>query len=73
MSHPLSQRNALVFSHMGFYVRDIERMGRFYREVMGFFETDRGLLGTVLERLYDTGERDQFRTRVERTPQGTEI
>jgi hypothetical protein len=26
MSHPLSQRNALTFSHMGFYVRDLERM-----------------------------------------------
>ena len=47
MSTPLSGRHDLVFSHMGFYVRDIERMGRFYREVMGFFETDRGLLGTV--------------------------
>ncbi len=47
MSGPLSRRNALVFSHMGFYVRDIERMARFYREVMCFFETDRGLLGTV--------------------------
>jgi catechol-2,3-dioxygenase len=47
MSTPLSQRNALVFSHMGFYVRDIERMARFYREVMCFFETDRGLLGAV--------------------------
>jgi catechol 2,3-dioxygenase len=47
MSHPLSQRNSLVFSHMGFYVRDIERMARFYRDVMCFFETDRGLLGTV--------------------------
>jgi catechol-2,3-dioxygenase len=47
MAGPLSQRNALVFSHMGFYVRDIERMARFYREVMCFFETDRGLLGTV--------------------------
>lgn len=33
----------------------------------------RGLLGSVLERLYDTGERDQFRTRLERTSQGTEI
>ena len=47
MSHPLGQRNSLVFSHMGFYVRDIERMARFYREVMCFFETDRGQLGTV--------------------------
>ncbi len=47
MSHPLSQRKALTFSHMGFYVRDIERMARFYREVLCFFETDRGLLGAV--------------------------
>lgn len=47
MSNPLGQRNALVFSHMGFYVRDIGRMTRFYRDVMCFFETDRGLLGTV--------------------------
>ena len=27
---PLRQRQALCFSHMGFYVRDIERMARFY-------------------------------------------
>ncbi len=47
MSNPLGQKNALVFSHMGFYVRDIARMARFYQDVMGFFETDRGLLGTV--------------------------
>ena len=47
MSHPLGQKNALVFSHMGFYVRDIERMARFYKDVMGFFQTDQGLLGTV--------------------------
>lgn len=33
----------------------------------------RGLLGSVLDRLYDTGERDQFRTRLERTAQGTEV
>jgi len=47
MSHPLAQRNSLVFSHMGFYVRDLERMARFYKDVMCFFETDRGQLGTV--------------------------
>lgn len=47
MPNPLGQRNALVFSHMGFYVRDLERMARFYREVMCFFETDRGNLGAV--------------------------
>jgi catechol-2,3-dioxygenase len=47
MSHPLSSPNALVFSHMGFYVRDLERMARFYKEVMCFFETDRGDLGPL--------------------------
>ena len=47
MANPLLQRNALMFSHMGFYVRDLQRMARFYREVLCFFETDRGLLGAV--------------------------
>ncbi len=47
MSHPLGQRNSLVFSHMGFYVRDLERMARFYKDVLCFFETDRGDLGPV--------------------------
>lgn len=47
MHNLLGQRQSLVFSHMGFYVRDLERMARFYREVMCFFETDRGSLGTV--------------------------
>ena len=47
MSKPLGQKQSLVFSHMGFYVRDIARMARFYKEVMGFFETDRGQLGAV--------------------------
>jgi catechol-2,3-dioxygenase len=47
MSDPLARRDGLCFSHMGFYVRDLERMARFYRDTLGFFETDRGLLGTV--------------------------
>jgi catechol 2,3-dioxygenase len=47
MVQPLSQRNALTFSHMGFYVRNLERMARFYKDVMCFFETDRGDLGPV--------------------------
>ena len=50
MTHPtptLRQRDSLVFSHMGFYVRDLERMARFYQDVMCFTETDRGDLGTV--------------------------
>ncbi|MEN9544378.1 MAG: hypothetical protein RLZZ598_1211 [Pseudomonadota bacterium] len=33
----------------------------------------RNTLGKVLDNLYDTGERDSFRTRVERTPTGSEI
>jgi catechol-2,3-dioxygenase len=32
---------------MGFFVRDMERMSRFYQDVMCFFITDRGLLGQV--------------------------
>jgi len=47
MPNPLGQKNSLLFSHMGFYVRDLERMARFYKEVMCFFETDRGDLGPV--------------------------
>jgi catechol 2,3-dioxygenase len=47
MTHPLAQRHSLVFSHMGFYVRDLARMARFYKDVMCFFETDRGDLGPV--------------------------
>lgn len=33
----------------------------------------RRTIGRVIDRLYDTGERDRFRTRIERTPQGSEI
>ena len=33
----------------------------------------RNVIGRVLGNLYDSGERDQFRTRVERGPAGTEI
>jgi outer membrane protein assembly factor BamC len=33
----------------------------------------RSTLGRLVDRLYDTGERDRFRTRLERGPQGTEI
>lgn len=43
----LRQRGSLVFSHMGFYVRDLERMARFYQDVMCFTVTDRGNLGHV--------------------------
>lgn len=46
---PLTLQNprALMFSHMGFYVRDIERMARFYKDRLCFTETDRGDLGPV--------------------------
>ncbi|MEY4428011.1 MAG: hypothetical protein RLZZ182_700, partial [Pseudomonadota bacterium] len=33
----------------------------------------RDLVGRVFDNLYDSGERDQFRTRVERTAKGTEV
>jgi len=33
----------------------------------------RKVIGAVLDALYDTGERDQYRTRIERTAKGTEI
>jgi outer membrane protein assembly factor BamC len=33
----------------------------------------RSTLGRLVDRLYDSGERDRFRTRLERGPQGTEI
>lgn len=44
---PFHRQQSLVFSHMGFYVRDLERMARFYEDVMCFTVTDRGDLGTV--------------------------
>jgi catechol 2,3-dioxygenase len=47
MSSALSRPDALVFSHLGIYVRDLARMARFYREVLCFFETDHGDLGSV--------------------------
>ena len=49
MTHnPLLQdQGALVFSHMGFYVKDLARMTQFYTQVMGFTQTDQGDLGPV--------------------------
>ncbi len=37
--------NDLRFTHFGLFVQDEEAMGAFYREVLGFTETDRGYLG----------------------------
>lgn len=42
----LRQRGSLVFSHMGFYVRDLERIARFYKDVLCFTETDRATWAT---------------------------
>jgi catechol 2,3-dioxygenase-like lactoylglutathione lyase family enzyme len=36
----------LRFSHVGFFVRDLERMADFYSRVLGFTITDRGTLDT---------------------------
>jgi catechol 2,3-dioxygenase len=36
---------SLTFSHMGFFVRDLEKMARFYCDTLGFFQTDQGMLG----------------------------
>ena len=47
MSSPLGSHNALTFSHMCFYVRDSQRMARFYRDALGFLQTDHGNLGAV--------------------------
>ncbi|MCI2807650.1 VOC family protein [Eoetvoesiella caeni] len=34
----------LSFSHVGFYVQDIDKMEQFYQGLLGFFVTDRGTL-----------------------------
>jgi catechol-2,3-dioxygenase len=36
----------LAFSHIGFFVRDLERMADFYSRVLGFAVSDRGELDT---------------------------
>lgn len=41
-SDPTTQR--LSFSHIGFFVHDLDRMAGFYRDVIGMTETDRGAL-----------------------------
>ncbi len=43
----LSNQTDLVFSHIGLYVENLDRMAQFYIEVMGFIQTDRGDLGNV--------------------------
>jgi catechol 2,3-dioxygenase-like lactoylglutathione lyase family enzyme len=40
----MTQRKGLSFSHVGFYATDIDKQAAFYRDVLDFTETDRGLL-----------------------------
>jgi len=40
----MKKTTGLAFSHIGFYVKDIERMEAFYTALLGFFVTDRGTL-----------------------------
>jgi catechol 2,3-dioxygenase len=47
LNNPLAKPESLTLSHMGLYVRDLHRMANFYKEVLGFTETDRGNLGPV--------------------------
>ncbi|MBN9410021.1 MAG: VOC family protein [Burkholderiales bacterium] len=42
----MTKRKGLTFSHMGFYVHDLERMAGFYADVLDFTVTDRGHLPT---------------------------
>lgn len=38
---------SLAFSHLGFYVTDIDRMADFYKGALRFTQTDKGTLGPV--------------------------
>jgi len=44
-------RPALTFSHVGFFVRDLERMADFYTRLLGFTVSDRGELDTPRGRM----------------------
>jgi catechol 2,3-dioxygenase-like lactoylglutathione lyase family enzyme len=52
---PMSRMPSLAFSHVGVFVKDIERMVDFYTRVMGFVASDRGVL--------DNGAKIAFMTR----------
>ena len=41
----MGKRPVLTFSHVGIWVTDLETMRRFYADVLGFVETDRGPIG----------------------------
>jgi len=61
---------SLSFSHVGFFVADIDRMVAFYSDVLGFFVTDHGVLNgkriTFLSR--DPREHHQIVLVAERQP-----
>ena len=40
----MTSRPGLSFTHVGFFVTDVERQADFYTRVLGFTETDRGTL-----------------------------
>jgi len=41
----MGKRPVLTFSHVGIWVTDLEAMREFYTDVLGFVQTDRGLIG----------------------------
>lgn len=46
-SSETAQPLSLAFSHLGFYVTDIDRMADFYKGALRFTQTDKGTLGPV--------------------------
>ena len=55
--HP--QRPGLSFSHVGFFVNDIEKQGAFYKDVLDFTQTDRGQLPGPIELLFLSRDPDE--------------
>ncbi|MEI7531949.1 MAG: VOC family protein [Betaproteobacteria bacterium] len=47
MKNAQFSQEALVLSHMGFYVRDLNLMSNFYQDVLDFTVTDQGDLGSM--------------------------
>lgn len=43
----MSKVPSVALSHVGVYVRDLDRMERFYTGFLGFIVTDRGNLGAI--------------------------
>src|SRR5689334_11764618 len=43
----MSATPAVRFSHVGIFVRDMERMARFYKDFLGLLSSDSGELGPV--------------------------